>query len=142
MLGTPSWLYVETSALMAGLLESDSEAIARIRARGKRTISALTLAEARRAILRAKFSGRISAQQQQALMRALATFSRRCHVVQITDAILKLASRPFPVEPIRTLDAIHMATLQELDIPTSDLIVLTRDDRIRANAIALGYPVA
>jgi hypothetical protein len=67
------------------------------------------------------------------------TFSLRCDIVHISPAVLKRASQSFPVEPVRTLDAIHLATLHELGEPPSATTVITRDARIRENAAALGY---
>lgn len=49
--------------------------------------------------------------------------------------------RPFPVEPIRTLDAIHLATAELLDEPPQLVTIVTRDERVRANAQALGYGI-
>ena len=37
-------------------------------------------------------------------MLTLQRFARRCHIVSATEAILARAARPFPVEPVRTLD--------------------------------------
>lgn len=66
---------------------------------------------------------------------------RRCDTVAVTEAILARAGRPFPVEPVRTLDAIHLATAQVLSDKPELVIVITRDQRVRDNAIALGHPV-
>jgi hypothetical protein len=49
--------------------------------------------------------------------------------------------RPFPVEPIRTLDAVHLATAERLGEAPPLLTIVTRDDRVRENAEALGYLV-
>ena len=106
----PRTRYIESSALVAALLEGDAAAKASIRAEGQRFTSALTVAETSRAVLRARLSGRITAQQQRAALLTLQRFARRSHVVSITEAILAHAGRRFPVEPIRTLDAIHLAT--------------------------------
>jgi predicted nucleic acid-binding protein len=61
--------------------------------------------------------------------------------VSVTETILTRAGRPFPVEPIRTLDAIHLATAEALGDPPALVIIVTRDLRVRENATALGYPV-
>ncbi len=74
-------------------------------------------------------------------MRALQVFARRCDIVAVTDAILTRVGRPFPVEPIRTLDAVHLATAEVLDDAPQLLTIVTRDDRVRDNARALGYMV-
>ena len=136
----PAIRYVESSALVAALLEGDDAAKVSVRAQGRRITSALTLAETSRAILRARLSGRITAQQQRAALLTVQTFARRSYLVSITTAILAQAGRPFPVEPIRTLDAIHLATAAALGEP-SLVTIITRDVRIRDNAVALGHAV-
>lgn len=123
------------------MLESDSAARASIRARGQRVTSAITLAEASRAILRARLSGRITPQQERKALLTLQRFTRSCHIVSVTEAILAYAGRPFPMEPIRTLDAIHLATAEALGDPPALMTIMTRDSRVRDNAIALGHPV-
>jgi predicted nucleic acid-binding protein len=133
--------YIESSALVAALLEGDAAAKASIRAPGQRVTSAITVVETSRAVLRAHLSGRITVQQQRAALRTLQRFARRCHIVSVTDAILKHAGRPFPVEPVRTLDAIHLATAAALDEPPALMIVVSRDRRVCDNAIALGHSV-
>lgn len=133
--------YIESSAVVAALLENDSAAKASIRTAGLRVTSALTFAEASRAVLRARLSGRITAQQHRAALLTLQKFMRRCHVVSVTESILAHAGRPFPVEPIRTLDAIHLATAAALGDPPALVTIVTRDIRVRDNAIALGHPV-
>jgi len=59
----------------------------------------------------------------------------------ITDAVLARVGRPFPVEPIRTLDAVHLATAEQLGEPPALVTIVTRDERFRENALALGYTV-
>ena len=135
----PSTRYIESSALVAALLESDVGARASIRAQGKRVTSALTLAEAARAILHARGTGRLSETDERAATRALQVFARRCDIVAVTDAVLARVGRPFPVEPIRTLDAVHLATAEELAEPPALVTIVTRDVRVRDNARALGY---
>jgi predicted nucleic acid-binding protein len=51
------------------------------------------------------------------------------------------AGRPFPVEPIRTLDAVHLATAEQLGEPPALVTIVTRDERVKDNAVALGYAV-
>lgn len=49
--------------------------------------------------------------------------------------------RRFPIEPVRTLDAVHLATVEWLGEPAALTVIVTRDDRVRENARALGYAV-
>jgi len=102
--------------------------------------SALTLAEAGRAIVRARATGRLTAEEEHAAVRALRTFERRCFILDVDRAVLARVRRSFPVEPIRTLDAVHLATAELLgEAPL--VTIVTRDDRVRKNAAALGYTI-
>jgi predicted nucleic acid-binding protein len=87
-------------------------------------------------------AGRLTAEEERAALRGLRTFERRCAVVAVTNAVLTRAGRPFPVEPIRTLDAVHLATAELLGEPPQLVTIITRDDRVRDNVRALGYIVA
>jgi predicted nucleic acid-binding protein len=139
---TLSFLYIESSGLLAALLERDAFAQATMRGPGRRVTSALTLAEAARGILRARLVGRLTPEQERAAIRALKTFERRCTIINVTDSVLTRAGRRFPVEPIRTLDAIHLATMELLGEAPQLVTIVTRDTRVRENAQALGYVIA
>ena len=91
--------------------------------------------------MRARVAGRLTPADEGAALRWLQMFRRRCDVMAITDAALARAGRPFPVEPIRTLDAVHLATAELLGEPPQLVTVLTRDHRVSENAKALGYVV-
>src|SRR5438046_1114 len=101
----PPTYYIESSALLASFLESDVSAQRAIRARGRRMTSALTVAEAQRALLRARLAGRLTEDQERHALRGLQTFARRCELIAISDDVLARAGRPFPVEPVRTPDS-------------------------------------
>ena len=103
--------------------------------------SALTLAEAGRAIIRARATGRLNTEQEQEAVRALQTFAQRCFILDVERAVLARVRRPFPVEPIRTLDAVHLATLELLGEAPQLVRIVTRDDRVRDNARSLGFIV-
>jgi predicted nucleic acid-binding protein len=133
--------YVESSALVAALLEHDTAVTKRVPAGTRRVTSVLTLSEAGRAIIRARVSGRLTEDNEKAAIRALRTFERRCFRLDIDRPVLERVRRPFPVEPIRTLDAIHLATVELLEEPPQVVTIVTRDERIRANARALGYGI-
>ena len=83
------------------MLEGDAAGKASIRSPGQRVTSALTIAETTRAVLRARLSGRITAEQHRAALVTLQRFARRRHIVSVTEAI-------------RTLEAIHLATAEAL----------------------------
>ena len=134
--------YVESSALLAALLEHEPTVLAALRVAGRLVTSALTVAEASRGIVRARVSGRLTADQEAAATRGLRTLQRRCAVVGVTDVVLTRAGRRFPVEPVRTLDAVHLATIEMLADSPPLMTVVTRDDRVSNNARAMGYALA
>ena len=133
--------YIESSALVAALLEHDADALTSLRAKARQVTSALTVAEAARAIVRARIGERLTPDAERAAVRALRRFEHRCYVVAVTDDVLARVRRPFPVEPVRTLDAVHIATAESLGEPPQLMTIVTRDHRVRENAKALGYPV-
>jgi hypothetical protein len=55
--------------------------------------------------------------------------------------VLARAALPFPREPVRTLDAIHLASAVLHAQAAAPLEVLSTDPRIRDSAVALGWPV-
>ena len=134
--------YVESSALLAALLEGDADALDTLRRHQPLVTSALTFAECNRALVRAQTSGRLTPDASPTLARALLTFSARCTTIPVTAAILDRAGRPFAAEPVRTLDGIHLATVDALGESPSTIVVLTRDIRVRSNALAMGFAVA
>lgn len=62
-------------------------------------------------------------------------------VLELDAEIVERARRPFPAEPIRTLDAIHLATATVAQSLVSELAVLSLDDRVRASALQMGFRV-
>jgi predicted nucleic acid-binding protein len=130
---------MESSALVAALLEHDSAALTPLPAGARLVTSALTLAEAGRAIVRARAAGRLTPAEEQAAVRALRTFERRCFILDVDRTVLTRVRRPFPIEPIRTLDAVHLATAELLGEAPQVVTIVTRDVRVRDNARALAY---
>jgi hypothetical protein len=61
--------------------------------------------------------------------------------VAIDEYVLARSRRPYPREPVRTLDAIHLATIEMREEDPSTVAVVTRDRRIADNARAMRYLV-
>lgn len=133
--------YVETSALLADLLNNDVSARHAIGVSGRNATSALTVAEAYRTLIAERARGTLSPTAERKATRALETFFARCHLVSVSEDILRRAGRAFPIEPVRALDAIHLATIESLGYPPALVTVVTRDRRVRENALALGCQV-
>ncbi len=133
--------YIESSALLAALLEGDVAARTAIAGEGRRVTSALTFAESSRAVIRARVAQRLSPAEERSAIAWLGQFKRRCDILVVSEAVLERSGRPFPVEPVRTLDAIHLASAESLGVPPQLVTIVTRDIRVRDNARALGYIV-
>jgi predicted nucleic acid-binding protein len=129
---------VETSALLRVLLDGDDALGPELSGEGLVT-SALTFVEAARAISRARRERRLDPRQAREAERQLATFERSCDTIAVEDEVLRRAREDFPVEPVRSLDAIHLASLRVLDDELGGLEVVSCDERVRQNASALGY---
>ncbi len=92
-------------------------------------------------ISRAECDGRIDATQGADLRRVLADATATWAVLEISPEVARRAEDAFPIEPVRTLDAIHLASALLLRQSLPDLTVVTSDQRVRENARQLGLPV-
>lgn len=135
-------LYAESSALLAWLLgQADGDRTGELLGASEGVItSQLTLVECDRVLHRAVAAG----------MPETAAATTRHHLERTTAhwAILTLgrnvvdrARRPFPAEPIRSLDALHLASALVARTEIPDLEILSLDGRIRASAGELGFDV-
>jgi predicted nucleic acid-binding protein len=135
-------LYAETSAVLRWLFaEPGGETIrAALAAAEKVTASRLALIETRRVVRRAEREERITATQAADLRAVFAQASSTWAILEISEEISQRAEGGFPHEPVRTLDAIHLASALFLRESFPDLVMLTADERVRANAALLGFP--
>jgi predicted nucleic acid-binding protein len=136
-------VYAESSAVLAWLLEQDhGEALAATLANAELIVASdLTLIECDRVLIRAVVLNELQesdAVQRQARLNAVAT---RWTLLALEEEIIERARRPFPSEPVRTLDAIHVASALTARKAVPDLVMLSLDDRVRKNADRLGFPL-
>ena len=136
-------LYVETSALLGWLFDEPTAAefAKAVDAAEVVTTSALTLVEVDRAIHRISSQRRVKETDAQKLRGTIARERSQWITMALTDQVLTRAGRPFPVEPVRTLDAIHLATALAFVEALPDLKLLTLDRRVMDNATSLGLAV-
>ncbi len=136
-------LYAESSAVLAWLLGEPRAAFAEQALRDASLVvtSTLTGAECSRAILRGAALGAISRTRARELVRSLEEWEAGSDRMEIGDRVLSRASAPFPCEPIRTLDAIHVASAALVQAELGAVTMLSYDDRVRSNAAALGMPL-
>ena len=135
-------LYVETSALVALLFAEPPAEIVRLEFEAARFVAAskLTLLEAGRVIVRGEALGELRPGRASEMRSQLAAYSASWSVVELDDEILERARRPFPQEPIRTLDAIHLASALAIRETVGPVSLLTLDARVRRSAYELGFP--
>ncbi len=136
-------LYAESSAVLAWLLGEERGAACRQALSGAQTVFAsdLTVIECERAILRAADTGMIREAEAADRRAALSAASIHWHVLRISGEVVYRSRRPFPVEPVRTLDAIHLASALVARGAGAGLAVLGLAGRIRRNAAALGFEI-
>jgi predicted nucleic acid-binding protein len=137
-------VYAETSAVVAWLLGDESGLLARrgLDSADQIVASVLTLLEATRGIRRAASERRISAVNASRLQGLLTRTTTAWQLLEITPDIRVRAAEPFPIEPVRTLDALHLATALHFARVFPGLPVLSFDERILANLEPLGLASA
>jgi predicted nucleic acid-binding protein len=136
-------VYAESSAILAWLLGEEAGDSVRdaLASAGLVLTSDLTLVECDRVLHRAAVVGELT-EAEAARRRAFVSEAAEHWVVLAIDReVVERARRPFPQEPIRTLDAIHLATALLGRSLVTEMQVLTLDKRVRANAGGLGFDV-
>lgn len=135
-----SAIYAETSSVLAWLLGESAadEARATIDAAEPVLTSALTIAETERILVRAEAQGRLRGADVQRLRGMLERACASWVVMEVSGEILSRVGGAFPVEPVRTLDAVHLATALAFTRAFPELRVFSLDRRVLDNAEALG----
>ena len=103
--------------------------------------SDLTLIECDRVLIRSVALNEISEKQAVRRRVRLNAAAAHWHVLRIAPEIVDRSRRRFPVEPIRTLDVLHLSSALLASSVTDDFAVLTLDERIRKNAIEMGLSI-
>jgi predicted nucleic acid-binding protein len=134
-------IYVESSAALSWILEEPrAEEVRQILAESQLVLSSfLTLVECDRSLICAHTLGRVLEEEVVDRRRLLAAAAEQWHLLRLDDEILERSRLPFPREPIRTLDALHLASALACRSVVRKLALLTLDDRLRANGRALGF---
>lgn len=104
----------------------------------ERTVSSvLTGIECARVLARQVASGRVSEGSGLAALHLFDRAAAKWAVLGLVPKVVDRARGSFPVEPVRTLDGVHLATASVFVEELGPLIVVTLDDRIRRNAKAM-----
>ena len=136
-------LYAESSAVLAWLLDEPTAPEVR-RLLGEAEVivaSDLTLIECDRVLLRALALKELTAAEAADRRAHLIEAAAHWQVLRIAGEIVDRSRQPFPGEPIRTLDAIHLASLLVARSAVVGLQLLSLDDRVRQAATGLGVAI-
>lgn len=136
-------MYAESSAVLRWLFrQPQAESIFEL-LRGASTVlsSALTLAEVQRSIRRALAGRFVTDTEAIELTLVLSRAASTWTLLAVDDEVLMRVGQPFPSEPVRTLDAIHLATILGFRRLFPDLVVLSTDLRVRTNCTMLSVGV-
>ena len=136
-------VYAESSAVLAWLLDEEAGTYVRRTLAERVTVLAsdLTLIECDRVLHRAAALGELTEAEAADRRAYLAAAAGHWHVLRIGPDIVERARQPFPGNPIRTLDAIHVASVIVARSAVAGLELLSLDDRIRDVAKKVGVKV-
>ena len=127
-------LYAESSAVLAWLMaEPAGKKVAlALRDADHVIVSDLLFIECDRACIRAEALGALTPRRAAAVRARLAGVGAHWETLRLSPTIIERSRQPFPVEPVRSLDA-------RPALP--GLQVLSLDERVRRNALKLGFEV-
>ena len=136
-------LYAESSAVIAWLLgEPAGKAVRAALVEAEAVVSSdLTLVECERVLIRAVALEKITEAQAADRRAVVGAAAVRWHVLKMAGDVIERARRPFPREPIRTLDALHLSSALVARSALPGLELLSLDERVRENARALGFRI-
>ncbi len=133
-------LYAESSAILAWLLDEESARSVREALSAAEIVVAsdLTMIECDRVLIRAATVGELTEVEAADRRAHLTASAGRWHTLRVAPEIVDRARQPFPGEPIRTLDAIHLASVLTARTAVAGVRLLSLDDRVRKVAKKLG----
>lgn len=136
-------LYADASAILATLLDEEDAPRVQDALDGARLViaSELTLVECDRSVHRAVALGRMEQDEASERRERLEALAASWLVLALDAAITRRARSRFPVEPLRTLDALHLATALVAERSAPGLQMLALDMRLRSAAESLGLGV-
>lgn len=124
------------------LAEPTSEAVREALAAAERVVASdLTVVECDRALTRAEVSRRLVEADAAELRSRLNAAATGWILLRLDADVIERARRPFPREPLRTLDALHLASALAARAGAGQLALLSLDGRVRAAGRDLGFDV-
>lgn len=145
-MSTAANLYAESSAILAWLMGEDGGDEIRFRLQAAELVltSDLALVECERVLHRGQERGVFSLSRVAQTRDALNQVAEHWTIFTIDQQVVDRARRPFPREPLRTPDAIHLSTALIARSLVTELAMVALAKPIRRNAVSLGidlFPV-
>lgn len=136
-------LYAESSAVLAWLLDQPASAAVRdLLGKASAVVASdLTLIECDRVLLRGAAMGHLKEADSADRQAHLTATAAHWHLFRLTPDIAARARQRFPAGPIRTLDALHLASALVARSVIPGLEILSLDDRVRKAGAQLGFVV-
>ena len=136
-------LYAESSAVLAWLLgEAAAGDVREALGSAERVVASdLTLIESDRVLIRAVVTEQVSQAVAAERRSLLANASARWVLLPLAPEVVDRSRRPFLREPVRTLDAIHLASALLARTGLPEIAVLSSDESVRSNGEALGFVI-
>ena len=125
-----AWLLGEPAGKRAGEVLRSAEQVA---------ASELVILECERALLHGTTLREIDEATAADLRARLHQAAAHWHLWRVSPDIMDRARHPFPAEPVRTLDALHLASALAVRSAIPGIELLSLDDRIRRTGEQLGF---
>ena len=105
-------VYLDTSAVLRAALETGTtpDLETRIRTAPVLVTSRLALVESARVLVRLRTTERVAEQRLADAEREIDAVWARCEIWELTRTVCDLARHVAPTKPLRSLDALHLAT--------------------------------
>ena len=134
-------VYAESSAVLAWLLgETDAPRVRDVLIKAQLVLASdLTLLESDRVLVRAVTLAEVDEAAAADRRARLNEAAAHWHVLRLSSEIIDRARQPFPAEPIRTLDALHLAAALAARSRVAGVELLSLDQRIRRSGELLGF---
>jgi uncharacterized protein len=135
------WAYFDTSALVKRYVdEPGRREVQRLLRRHECVTSAILRVELRSALKRRVSEGSLVASRQSEILKRVAADRAYWTVIEVGGEVLSGAEALVSAHPLRTLDAIHVASAQlfAARLSVSDLIFVSADKRQAEVARAIG----
>jgi predicted nucleic acid-binding protein len=135
------WAYFDTSALVKRYVdEVGRREVLQLLRRHDVVASAILLVELRGALRRRATEGTLDAAKVPDILKRVAADRAYWTVVEVSEEVLVVAETLVATHPLRTLDAIHLASAKffAAQVATTELMFVSADKRQTEAAAAIG----